>query len=126
MWLMIYNGLWTTAGKDRRSWEDIVAAVESGLIAPGGHYYYESFDPPMEAENDRFYKVKMEWDNSKGTWRLWIDGELRKNKGESYDRPLSPLKKGVDTFRLHPGAHVYPHGATYSYSYWGTFTVKSK
>lgn len=125
MWLMIYNGLWSTAEKHRHSWEDIVAAVESRLIVPGGHYYYESFDPPIKAENGKFYKVKIEWDNSNGTWRLWIDGELRKNKGESYNRPLAPLKKGVDTLRLHPGAHVYPHGGIYSYSYWGTFTVKS-
>ena len=124
--VMIYNGLWCSSGERKDSWEEIFAAVESGLIPPGGMYYYDSFDPPLQAENGKVYKVRMAWDNFKGTWRLWIDNELRREKGGDFERALNPLKRGMDMIRIHPGAHVYPHGEVYSYSYWGRITVREQ
>lgn len=126
IFIFIYAGLWSAATVKRDKWEEITAASEAGLIPPWGHYYFESFDPPLKAENGRFYDVRIEWDGVRGTWRLWIDGELRRDEGQGYDRPLKPLKKGVDTIRLHPGSHVFPHGGVSSYSYWGEIAVNSR
>ena len=126
IFVFIYAGLWSVGNVKHDNWEEIVAAAKAGLIPNRGHYYFDSFDPPMKAENNRFYKVKIDWDNSAGTWQLWIDGEPRKDEGQGYERPFKkPLSKGIDTVRLHPGSHVFPHGGVSSYSYWGDIIVKS-
>ena len=66
VFIFIYAGLWSAAKVKRDKWEEITAAAEAGLIPPWGHYYFESFDPPLKAENGRFYDVRIEWDGVQG------------------------------------------------------------
>jgi len=122
--VMIFNGLWASCSEVIKDQEKIEKAFKIGLIA-GPNYYFTPFDTPMKAENNKFYKVHVEW--SESTYRLWIDGEPQKLKG-SYDFPMygGGLRKGVDTINLHPAAHVFPQGGAYVYSYWGTITLRSK
>ena len=126
IFVMIYSGLWSVGRIKRDDWQEIAAATEAGLIPARGHYYFDSFDPPLKAENGLFYQVRIEWNADRGNWQLWIDGEPRRDLGEPFERPLKPLKNGVDTIRLHPGSHVFPHGGVSSYSYWGEIVVRAQ
>jgi hypothetical protein len=62
-----------------------------------------AFDQPIEARNERVYRVRVCWDTEARECRMWLDDEPL-SCGGSYALPLvRPPKRGIDTITLHPG-----------------------
>ena len=66
------------------------ALTQGGLIQIGiafEKFYYGNLDNPPVAVEDEIYNVRISWDGSQQTYRVWIDGVPQKKEG-SYDIPI--------------------------------------
>ena len=104
------------------------ATAQGGLIQIGiafEKFYYGNLDNPPMAVEDEIYNVRISWDGSKQSYRVWIDGVPQK-KERSYDIPIPypGLRKGIDFVCLHCGSATWSaKDANSVVTYWRRFRV---
>ena len=112
----IFARLWT-------SYRDEVGNPHPSILEP--LMTFKPFDNAPPAAINKPYRLKIEWNTTSLTYRVWID-EILQTYGGVADIPmLHRPEKGIDMIMIHPGDRN-PWFGPYLHSYWGKVKVTAE